>query len=334
MQPAIMTKNELKTNDVFSDIIYEDNIIPIKSSNNIVVAVIPAYNEERFIGSVVLRARQYVDLVIVVDDGSSDGTANLAQLAGATVVKHAINSGKGAALNTGFRKAQELFMPSVIVMMDGDWQHKPEELSKVVEPALNGDADIVIGSRYLMNTSKVPLKRILGHWGFNWLLNNLSGAPVTDSQSGFRAFSQKAIRQIKFGSAGFSVESEMQFLARDHDLVIEEVAITIRYDDQPKRSVLSHGMKVLNGILRLVGQHRPLLFFSLTGLMVLMIGFGLGLHVLNIYYSTQEFAMGTALMSLFFGINGTLILSVGIMLHSIRALILDNTHPEVTVIND
>ena len=109
------------------------------------VIVIPAYNEERFIGSVVLKARRYADCVIVVDDGSTDGTAEIAAQAGAEVARHAKNLGKGAALNSGFKKACEL-APQVVVMLDGDGQHHPEEVGTVIAPILAGEADIVIGT--------------------------------------------------------------------------------------------------------------------------------------------------------------------------------------------
>jgi hypothetical protein len=152
------------------------------------VAVIPAYNEERFIGSVVIKACKYADAVIVVDDGSSDATAEIARLAGATVIQHEQNAGKGAALSTGLRKARELH-PAAVVVLDADYQHRPREIGQVTAPVLAGEADIVIGSRYLSNGSNTPTHRVWGHRVFNLMTNGASGVAVTDSQSGFRAFS-------------------------------------------------------------------------------------------------------------------------------------------------
>ena len=221
----------------------------------VIVTVIPAFNEERFIGSVVLKAKKLMDVVIVVDDGSTDATAEVAQAAGALVVQHAQNQGKGAALNTGFRKARS-FAPDVVVILDADGQHLPEEINKVVTPILTDQADIVVGSRYLEKKCAVPLHRIWGHHFFNFMTNCISGVALTDSQSGFRAFSPHALYAIAFQSNGFSVESEMQILAQEHHLQVVEVPITIRYQDKPKRPVVAHGFMVLNGILQLVGQHR------------------------------------------------------------------------------
>ncbi|NLE99886.1 MAG: glycosyltransferase family 2 protein [Anaerolineales bacterium] len=284
-----------------------------------VVAVIPAYNEERFIGSVVLKARSHVDAVVVVDDGSSDETRLVAEAAGAVTVVHARNRGKGAALNTGFRRARELD-PDAIVMLDGDGQHLPEELQTVLAPVFAGQADIVVGSRYLNGTCDVPRHRALGHWFFNRLTNTLSGISATDSQSGYRAFSRDAVDALHFSSRGFSVESEMQFLAQDLGLRYVEVPITIRYTDKPKRPVIPHGLQVLNGILQLVGQHRPLLFFGLPGLLALFAGVIWGGIVVSIYTSSGQLAVGYALVSVLLTILGSLGLFAGIILHSVRGL--------------
>ena len=286
-----------------------------------VVALIPAYNEERFIGGVVLKARDFADVVIVVDDGSSDATAEIARAAGATVVTHECNQGKGAALNTGFRKAREL-EPTVVVTIDGDGQHLPEEMPKVAAPVFRGEADIVIGSRYLEKRSEVPLIRILGHLVFNCLTNAISGTSITDSQSGFRAFSLQALQTISFQSNGFAVESEMQFLAHDYALKLGEVPITVRYQGKPKRNVFAHGLAVLNGMLRLVGQRRPLLFFGVPGLLALLTGLSWGLWVAD-YGHIQTLASAYALIGAVPAIIGVLVLFNRLILHSIRGLLLE-----------
>jgi glycosyltransferase involved in cell wall biosynthesis len=198
------------------------------------VAEIPAYNEQRFIGSVVLQTLQYADTVIVVDDGSTDDTAQIAKAAGAQVVRHPHNQGKGIALNTGFSAARALD-PQVVVTLDADGQHLPEEITRVVAPVLEDRADIVVGSRYLESKSKVPLHRVWGHKAFNLVNNLASGVSLSDSQSGFRAFSPSALRAISFRSNGFTVESEMQFLAQKHALRLSDIPITIQYHDKPKR---------------------------------------------------------------------------------------------------
>ena len=287
-----------------------------------IVAVIPAFNEARFIGSIVLETRQYCRLVIVVDDGSTDGTDRLALMAGADVIRHAHNLGKGAAMNTALHAASQ-HHPEAVVMLDADGQHSPAELARVVQPILQGNADLVIGSRYLGGRSDTPLHRIYGHRVFNLLTGMASGISTSDSQSGFRAFSPKALELMSFHSQGFSVESEMQFLISEHGLRMVEVPVTIKYPDRPKRNVVLHGMNVLNGLLRLVGQYRPLLFFGLTGGLLLLVGLALGGYVVNIYSRTQTLAVGYAMISVLLTILGSLLVVTGFILHSIRELLMD-----------
>jgi glycosyltransferase involved in cell wall biosynthesis len=290
------------------------------------VVIIPAHNEARSIGSVVVKALRYVDLVVVVDDGSKDDTAEVAADAGAILLRHGVNRGKGAALNTGFKKAFELGA-EVVVTLDGDGQHLPEEMPRLIAPILRQGADIVVGSRYLDSNSDVPRVRVLGHQVFNKITSLSSGVSVTDSQSGYRAFSRAALEAIQFNSQGFSVESEMQFLARDYRLKVAEVPIIIRYDDKPKRNVFMQGFGVLNGILQLIGQHRPLMFMCVPGMVALAISVGLGVLVVNIYSELQVLATGYALLTVLFAIAGLVLVNTGIMLHSVRGLLLDLVRP-------
>jgi glycosyltransferase involved in cell wall biosynthesis len=292
-----------------------------------IVAVIPAYNEERYIGSVVLTTRKHVDTVIVVDDGSTDLTAEIAEEAGAVIVRHESKQGKGKALNTGLRRIRELD-PAAVVMLDGDGQHLPMEVPQVLAPILGGEADLVIGSRYLQKGGGVPRNRIWGHRVFNLLTRVASGVGASDSQSGFRALSPRAIECTTFSSDGFSVESEMQFLAHQHNLRLMEVPITADYVEEAKRPVVNHGLMVLNGVLRLIGQYRPLLFFGVPGLVVLLTGIGWGGWVVSIYQRTSQLAVGYALISLLLTILGSLSLFAGVILHSVRGLLLELVRAE------
>lgn len=299
----------------------------VQTAGEVQIAVIvPAYNEERFIGSVVLKTLKYADIVLVVDDGSTDGTADIAAAAGAEVIRHSHNMGKGAALNTGFSWARTQDV-DVVVTIDADGQHFPEDLPAVIQPILANQADIVVGSRYLQVDWDVPRHRVLGHHVFNAVTNQLSGVKVTDSQSGFRAFSCRALMTISFASEGFAVESEMQFLAREHDLRMREVPVTIKYLDKPKRPVISHGLMVLNGILRLMGQHRPLLYFGAPGVLLQLVGLFGFIQVADIYYATQTMPVPVTLISGLALLLGTLAFFTGLILHSMRGLLLNILKP-------
>ncbi len=286
------------------------------------IAVIPAYNEERFIGSVVIQTRRFVETVIVVDDGSSDATGEIARAAGAVVLTHERNQGKGKALETGLKKAREL-LPGAVVILDADGQHLPAEIPRLLAPILSGEADMVVGSRYLDGNSRVPFLRIMGHRVFNSLTNHTSGVHLTDSQNGFRAFSGRVLNALSFHSNGFSVESEMQFLAREYGWKVKEVPVTVRYTDKPKRSVFVHGLMVLDGMLKFIGRRRPLFVFSVIGSLLLLIGMGWGFCVVEIYRRTLQLAVGYALICVLLIILGSTALSTGIVLHSVRGLVLD-----------
>jgi glycosyltransferase involved in cell wall biosynthesis len=290
--------------------------------NKRLLLVIPAYNEERFIGSLVHKARRYTGSVLVIDDGSQDGTAQIASEAGAMVVRHNTNLGKGCALDTAFSLARQ-DPPDALILMDGDGQHMPEELAIVVKPILINGKDIVVGSRYLNQANTIPIDRVWGHWVINLLSNFLSGVHVTDSQSGYRAFSRKAIELISFHSSGFCVETEMQFIARDYDLIYEEVPIQILYLDPPKRSAVKQGFQVLQGILHLTGQYRPLLYFGLLGISLIFLGVLFTLEATWIFEREKSIPIVFVVGGVLTFVIGIISLFTGFMLHSIRGLLID-----------
>ena len=207
-----------------------------------VVAIIPAFDEERQVGSVVLRLRQLIDVVIVVNDGSHDATGEVARLAGARVVNHVRNLGYGAALRSGLAAAREL-SPRAVVLMDADGQHRVEDVPDVLRPVIAGEADVAVGSRFADRRTHVPgLRRIAQH-GLTWLSNVGSGVRLTDSQSGC-AFSPRAIEALLLTSTSMSAASEMQSLASDAHLRVCEVPIEVRYFAEVKRNPLGHGLDV------------------------------------------------------------------------------------------
>lgn len=286
-----------------------------------VVALIPAHNEERFIGSLVLAVREYVDVVLVVDDGSSDRTTEIARKAGAIVVRHNVNQGKAGAVNTGFTYLRQL-KPAAVVMLDGDGQHCADDIPSVLAPVLADAADVVIGSRFLAIQSDIPAYRQVGQHGLNLMTNMTSGVNLSDTQSGFRAFSHSAIACFSFQQCGFSIESEMQFQLRDHQLRAVEVPIKVVYAEPAKRNPVRHGLQVLNGILQLVGQTRPLLFFSGAGTAALCGGVLLGARIIEIYARTHQLAVGYGLITVLLCVIGVLLLFAGVILHSTRGMLL------------
>ncbi|MEP7284921.1 MAG: glycosyltransferase family 2 protein [Chloroflexota bacterium] len=283
-----------------------------------ILAVIPAYNEDRFIASVVLKARKFVDEVIVVDDGSSDETAALAEATGATVIRQSHNQGKAAAINVGFEVARQHDAVAV-VLLDGDGQHTPADIPALLKPILDGEVDLVVGSRFLGIASSTPRWRVFGQQALTVATNVASGVPLSDSQNGFRAFSRRAIENFTFKTVGFSVESEMQFLIKVHQLSVREVPIAVNYDEKPKRNPVTHGLQVLNGILRMIGQHRPLLYFGVPGSLVFLTGLLLAFDVIDRYGRFEKFAVGRAVFAVALVIIGIFSVFTGIILHTIRS---------------
>lgn len=273
-----------------------------------VAVLLPAYNEEVSIASMVLLSLQYADEVIVIDDGSSDRTSEVSRLAGATVLSHTTNKGKGAALKTGFKYAQDY---DIIVTIDADGQHNPSEIPDVIKPIMEDRADIVNGSRYIAGKdTTTPTYRRVGQTILDNATYLASGVKLTDTQSGFRAFSSKSIEYFNFDPNGFGIESDMLIEASVNKLRIVEVEITVRYDvNTTTDNPIVQGFSVLMRILELMRFNRPLYFYGISGSIVLFLGILIILTVKaslftnNIYISAiGYFIVVMGLFLLFFGL--------------------------------
>jgi glycosyltransferase involved in cell wall biosynthesis len=281
-----------------------------------VTAVIPAYNEELFIGSIVLKARQIVDRVIVVDDGSTDRTSELAAIAGAEVIRLDKNMGKAHALLLGLKRAQDLGSTAAVTL-DGDGQHKAHEIPDVVRPVLDGKADLVIGSRFLRERQDIPAYRKMGQKTLDVFTTISSKHKCSDSQSGFRAFSKKALENLTFESNGYNIESDTITYFASKGLVIAEVPITVRYEvpHKHKKNPFAHGISVLAHIINLISYRRPLIAFGIPGFVLFVIGGITGLIVLNEYYSSTGSPFPLSLISITFLIVGLLLMIAALILN-------------------
>ncbi len=287
-----------------------------------VVAVVPAYNEELAIGSVVLETKKHADEVIVVDDGSVDRTAEIAGLAGAVVIRLDQNTGKANALMKGFELArQNGFVAGV--MLDGDGQHDPNDLPLIISPVLNGEADLVIGSRHLGNGKDIPAYRRVGQKMLDVVTNAGARQKVTDTQSGFRALSREAMNSLDFKSKGFNVESDMIIDFSKKGLKVKEVPIGAKYDVPRKHSKnpLSHGIAVMGRLVRLVSQSRPLLMLGVPGATLFLMGAFLGLaSFLTLVFFEWTWLFQT-LLAVFMLIIGLVLCITALVLNSIADLV-------------
>lgn len=283
--------------------------------------IIPAYNEELTIGSVVALAKKFGD-VLVVDDGSTDRTSEIAQRAGALVIRHSSNRGKGAALKTGFQYALSREY-EIVVTMDADGQHNPDEIPILMEPTIKGEADLVIGSRYLNGSKKeIPLYRRLGLWVLNKSIKVVSNVDV-DSQSGFRALNRKALERLDLNSDGYSMETDMVVKASERGIRLMEVPISVRYDvpNKHKKNPFTHGLGVLAGIVGLIGYKRPLLLFGVLSLISFITAGILGYMALEPYYHGGNVYLTQAIGAGIFVIIGIQLFIAGLTLNVLARMV-------------
>ena len=209
-----------------------------------IIAAIPCLNTEQFIGGVLRKAKKHVDQLIVIDDGSQDNTAEVARAAEALVIRHVINKGYGEAIKSCF-EAGKANAADVLVILDGDGQHDPDEISRLLAPIIQREADLTIGSRFLGNNVKIPHYRKFGISVITWLFNFGSKTKVSDSQSGFRAYSKKALESLLLSERGMSISIEILEKARRKGVVIKEVPISCFYPPSSLNlKTIRHGLSV------------------------------------------------------------------------------------------
>lgn len=282
----------------------------------------PAFNEAKYIGSMALNTKRFAGEVMVVDDGSTDGTAEIAGLAGATVVKHAVNSGYGATIRTIFAEAKKR-NPDVLVIIDADSQHNPAEIPNLVKPIVEGGYDFVIGSRKGQAAS-IPLYRRFGQKVISSSVNVLTQGNLSDTESGFRAFSRKAIAALELKENGMAVSAETVAEAARLNLKITEVPITVTYtEDSSTLNPVSHGLGVITRIMAMISEQRPMFFFGLVGMFLVAIGLVAGVFALRLYSQSGVVSVGWALVAIFFLILGALSFYTGLTLHTISSMIQD-----------
>jgi len=294
------------------------------------VAAIPAYNEGTTIGSVVEEAAKYVDRVFVIDDGSDDDTVERAEAAGATVAEHAENHGYGAALKTAFRAAAE-HDATQLVVLDGDGQHDPADIPKLLAEQRDSGAEIVVGSRFARGSrTRMPLYRRFGLGTINVLTNLSLGVIrreswVGDTQSGFRAYGETAIETLANDDTigdHMDASTDILYHAHHHDHEIAEVGVEIEYDVEGASShhPLVHGFVLLRNILRTIERERPITMIGLPGLALVGFGIAAGYWSLVEFVSTGTVPLTPTIVSTVLVLIGVFACFTSLVLHSI------NTH--------
>ena len=287
----------------------------------IVLAAIPAFNEQKTIGSVVLTARRHASKVIVIDDGSADETAWVAEQAGATVIQHSSNRGYGASLRSCFDYARNNGY-DILVILDADGQHRPEMIPQVIAPITEGKADVSIGSRFLdaRGSKSIPRYRKLGIGVITRLTNmgTHNNQKINDAQSGFRAYSRAAITSIDPVESDMGASAEILWEADRKGLSIVEVPIEVDASlARQTRGPVSHGLSVVGSMIRYVETKHALLVFAVPGIILFLLGLGLGFFVVDSYYRTTQLAVGLALVTVLVTVAGLLLTFTGLILHAV-----------------
>jgi len=235
---------------------------------------IPAFNEEKNIASIITKLRKISDSIIVCNDGSSDMTEEIAKEMGVIVISHEKNLGYGAAIRSLFEKAREMELDSLITF-DADNQHRVEDVNSVFEPINEGSADIVIGSRFLNErTDNVPTYRKVGIRLITKVTNLSIKEKLTDSQSGFRGYNKKALKEILVSDEGMGVSTEILIKGSNLGLKIAEVPIKVNYEGETStHHPVSHGTSVIISTLKFTSISHPLKFWGIPGIVLLGLGF-------------------------------------------------------------
>jgi len=276
---------------------------------------IPAFNEEQVIGDVVKKSMQYVDKVVVCDDGSKDNTFKEAKDAGAEVIRHEKNLGKGAATKSLFEYAKKI-QADVVVTIDGDGQLLPEEIPKLMIPILEKKSDIVIGYRF-DDSTEMPTYRKIGNKVLDTVTNLASDLPFRDTQSGFRAYSKKAIESIKFINKGFGADSEILVDASRKGLNISEKKITVLYDTGGKTSTknpVSHSTGVVYSLIELIALRKPLRYLGIPGISLFLVGIIYSGVVIAIFNESRYFSIPSTLIALGSLVSGLILTLVAVIL--------------------
>ena len=286
-----------------------------------VIACIPAFNEGKNIKKIILESLNHVNSVIVCDDNSTDNTFAEAESAGAYVIKHEQNMGKGAALQSLFKFARHS-NADIIVTIDGDAQFLPSEIPKLTAPIIEKKSDIVIGYRFDDKT-EMPSYRKVGNKFLDSLTNLASELPFRDTQSGFRAYSRKAIAEIFFTSNGFGADSEILVNASRKNLKISEEKITVIYNTGGKTSTtnpVSHTTDVIASLIEQIAIRHPLKFLGIPGVFLLSVGIIFSILTISLFNDTRYFSIPSTLVSVGALIIGVMLMLISVLLYSISKM--------------
>jgi len=286
------------------------------------IVCIPAYNEEVKIKDVIKKSLPYVDKVVVCDDGSTDDTAVVAKKAGAVVISHEKNLGYGATISTLFDYCRN--NAEIMVTLDGDGQHDPDQIPDLINVILKHNVDVVIGSRSLRDEKDLPSYRRAGIKIITSTINSATNLKVTDSQSGFRAYAKSAIDLIHPTESGMAVSTEILLSISNNGLSMAEVPITVSYTgNTSSEHPVTHGSHVIGTTLKYVSIKHPMYFYGIPGILLFISGLIMGVSFLDGYLDpvAPKVLYGLILGSIISILLGSMMIITSILLFSMANLI-------------
>ena len=287
----------------------------------VTVIGIPAYNEEKNIASIIMKLKKITDHIIVCNDGSTDMTEEISKELNVTVINHSRNMGYGSAIRSIFLKAKEL-QADILVTFDADGQHRVVDVQNVTKPIIDDKADIVIGSRFLENKSDIPEYRKFGIKIITKITNSSLKEKLTDSQSGFRAYSKNVLKNITPSESGMGVSTEILIKASSAGHKITEVPITIMYgSDTSTHNPVSHGTSVLFSSIKFTSIEHPLKFYGIPAIIFLGMGFVFMLWTFQTYAVEKEIITNIALIGIGSLVIGIVFLLTAILLYSLVSVV-------------
>ena len=290
-----------------------------------IIIGIPAFNEEKNIAGIISKLKRITKDIIVCNDGSTDLTADIAEEMGAIVINHEKNLGYGGAIRSIFLKAKDL-NGDVLVTFDADGQHRIEDIDKVINPILNGQSDIVIGSRFLDDNEKeVPQYRKVGIKVITKITNATIKKDLTDSQSGFRAYSKRVLNEIKPAESGMGVSTEILIKASSKNLKISEVPIKILYgENSSTHNPVVHGSSVIFSTIKFTSIEHPLRFYGIPSVVFMIIGLSFTYLAVEHYVEIGRLSTNLTIVAAGAVLIGIILLISAILLYSLVSVVREN----------
>jgi len=287
-----------------------------------IIVGIPAFNEEKNIAVLIIQLKKIADKIIVCNDGSTDLTSKIAEELGATVINHEKNLGYGAAIRSIFLKSRDL-NGDILVTFDADGQHRVEDINKVISPIINEESDLVIGSRFLDESEKeVPQYRKVGIKMITKITNATIKKQLTDSQSGFRAYSKKVLDELNPSELGMGISTEILIKASAKNFRISEVPIKITYnDDTSTHNPISHGSSVLLSTIKFTSIEHPLKFYGIPSAILFAIGLVLTYYSIEYYAEIGRLSTNLTLISAGVMLTAIVLSVAGILLYSLISVV-------------